>query len=115
MFAGQITGVEGYVESAATGFLAGVNAALTALLGTDAALPVPPATTAHGALIHHITEADPRHFQPMNVNYGLFPEIPGRIKKAERRRLLAERALQDLEAWRGQLFPDAAPGAVAER
>jgi methylenetetrahydrofolate--tRNA-(uracil-5-)-methyltransferase len=115
MFAGQITGVEGYVESAATGFLAGVNAALTALQGNDAVLTVPPATTAHGALVRHITEADPRHFQPMNVNYGLFPEIPGRIKKAERRRLMAERALQDLEAWRMQLSPDAAPAPDDER
>ena len=115
MFAGQITGVEGYVESAATGFLAGVNAALTALHGNDAVLPVPPATTAHGALVHHITEADPRHFQPMNVNYGLFPEIPGRIKKAERRRLMAERALQDLETWRMQLSPDAAHAPNDER
>jgi methylenetetrahydrofolate--tRNA-(uracil-5-)-methyltransferase len=77
--------------------------------------PVPPATTAHGALVRHITEADPRHFQPMNVNYGLFPEIPGRIKKAERRRLMAERALQDLEAWRMQLSPDAAPAPDDER
>jgi len=100
LFAGQITGVEGYVESAATGFIAGVNVSLLALAGPDAVLPAPPATTAHGALVRHITEADPKHFQPMNVNYGLFPALEGRIKKAERRKLLAERALLDLDAWR---------------
>jgi len=101
LFAGQITGVEGYVESAATGFIAGVNASLLALAGPDAILlPIPPATTAHGALVRHITEADPKHFQPMNVNYGLFPPLEGRIKKAERRKLLAERALNELEEWR---------------
>jgi methylenetetrahydrofolate--tRNA-(uracil-5-)-methyltransferase len=99
LFAGQITGVEGYVESAATGFLAGITAALLTEHGPDAAIPVPPATTAHGALIRHITEADPHHFQPMNINYGLFPAITGRMKKAERRSRQAERALQDLNTW----------------
>ncbi|MRR35135.1 methylenetetrahydrofolate--tRNA-(uracil(54)-C(5))-methyltransferase (FADH(2)-oxidizing) TrmFO, partial [bacterium] len=103
LFAGQITGVEGYVESAATGFIAGVNASLLALAVPDAVLPIPPATTAHGALVRHITEADPKHFQPMNVNYGLFPTLEGRIKKAERRKLLAERALLDLDAWRSDI------------
>lgn len=103
LFAGQITGVEGYVESAATGFMAGVSAALMSLRGPDADLPVPPPTTAHGALVRHITEADPRHFQPMNVNYGLFPELAGKVRKADRRRLLAERALKDLETWRAEL------------
>ena len=52
-----------------------------------------------GALMHHITNADVKHFQPMNVNYGLFPELPGRIKKKEKRGLLAERALAALDAW----------------
>lgn len=103
LFAGQITGVEGYVESAATGFLAGMNASLMALHGPDTHLPVPPETTAHGALVRHITGADPKHFQPMNVNYGLFPELPGKVKKAERRRLLAERALHALEEWRAEI------------
>lgn len=103
LFAGQITGVEGYVESAASGFVAGVNAALLALHGPDAKLPVPPAATAHGALVRHITEADPKHFQPMNVNYGLFPELSGRFKKAERRRLLAERALKELDEWQATI------------
>jgi methylenetetrahydrofolate--tRNA-(uracil-5-)-methyltransferase len=97
LFAGQITGVEGYVESAASGFLAGVNAALLAAGN----LPVtPPPTTALGALVRHITGTDHRHFQPMNVNYGLFPELSGRVHKKERRQKLAERALTDLGIWR---------------
>jgi methylenetetrahydrofolate--tRNA-(uracil-5-)-methyltransferase len=96
-FAGQITGVEGYVESAASGFLAGIAAAG---LVQGQPLPVPPPETALGALMHHITNADVKHFQPMNVNYGLFPELPGRIKKKERRQKLAERALEMLEVWK---------------
>lgn len=103
IFAGQITGVEGYVESAATGFLAGITAALLALHGPDAVIPIPPATIAHGALVQHITEADPKHFQPMNINYGLFPTITGRMKKSERRQRLAEQALDDLERWMATL------------
>jgi methylenetetrahydrofolate--tRNA-(uracil-5-)-methyltransferase len=103
LFAGQITGVEGYVESAATGFLAGINAALLALHGPNAVIPIPPVTIAHGALIQHITEADPLHFQPMNVNYGLFPTITGKMKKSERRQRLAERALDDMDRWQKSL------------
>jgi methylenetetrahydrofolate--tRNA-(uracil-5-)-methyltransferase len=95
-FAGQITGVEGYVESAASGFLAGIN---TVCLIRGAAPVLPPPETALGALISHITNADARHFQPMNVNYGLFPELPGRVKKKEKRQKLAERALAALEVW----------------
>lgn len=96
-FAGQITGVEGYVESAASGFLAGI-AASRFLTGEP--LPVPPPETAMGALMAHITNADTRHFQPMNVNYGLFPQLAGKIKKKERRAKLAERALDLLECWK---------------
>ncbi|OGU14773.1 MAG: methylenetetrahydrofolate--tRNA-(uracil(54)-C(5))-methyltransferase (FADH(2)-oxidizing) TrmFO [Geobacteraceae bacterium GWC2_53_11] len=96
-FAGQITGVEGYVESAASGFLAGIDAARR-IQGES--LVVPPPETALGALMHHITNADVKHFQPMNVNYGLFPELPGKIKKKERRQKLAERALEALEVWK---------------
>jgi methylenetetrahydrofolate--tRNA-(uracil-5-)-methyltransferase len=95
-FAGQITGVEGYVESAASGFLAGIAAAS---LVQGEPIPVPSAETALGALMHHITNANVKHFQPMNVNYGLFPELPGRVKKKERRQKLAERALVALEEW----------------
>jgi methylenetetrahydrofolate--tRNA-(uracil-5-)-methyltransferase len=99
-FAGQITGVEGYVESAASGFLAGANAAR---LAKGELMVVPPATTALGALVTHITSTDSRHFQPMNVNYGLFPEVPGRVKKKERRARLAERSLTDLQLWRDEV------------
>jgi len=97
IFAGQITGVEGYVESAASGFLAGVTVAALARGGEAV---IPPPETAMGALMAHITNADARHFQPMNVNYGLFPELPGRVKKKERRQKLAERALLALEDWK---------------
>ncbi len=100
LFAGQITGVEGYVESAASGFLAGINATV---LSRGSSPFVPPATTAMGALVRHVTNTDFRHFQPMNINYGLFPELPGRVKKKERRSLFAERALTDLDDWRKNL------------
>ncbi len=99
-FAGQITGVEGYVESAASGFLAGIAAAYL-IQGEPIRVPSP--ETALGALMHHITNADVKHFQPMNVNYGLFPELPGKIKKKERRQKLAERALVALDEWKEQL------------
>jgi methylenetetrahydrofolate--tRNA-(uracil-5-)-methyltransferase len=102
IFAGQITGVEGYVESAGSGFLAGITAACLVQqqpLGT-----VPPPETALGALMAHITNADARHFQPMNVNYGLFPDLAGRVKKKEKRHMLAERALAALEVWRKSVF-----------
>jgi methylenetetrahydrofolate--tRNA-(uracil-5-)-methyltransferase len=97
-FAGQITGVEGYVESAAIGLLAGRFAA-AARQGYEAAAPPP--TTALGALLRHITGgADTASFQPMNVNFGLFPPLspdPGR--HADRKPLMARRALADLDAW----------------
>jgi methylenetetrahydrofolate--tRNA-(uracil-5-)-methyltransferase len=97
-FAGQITGVEGYVESAAIGLLAGRFAA-GALLGT-ATLPPPP-TTALGALLAHITTgADAKTFQPMNVNFGLFPELGG-ARGRDRKKALAHRAVADLENWLG--------------
>ena len=96
IFAGQITGVEGYVESAACGFMAGINGARLAAGGTAA---IPPPATAMGALLRHITNTEAKTFQPMNVNYGLFPELPGRVKKKERRGKLAERALEELGEW----------------
>ncbi|AAR35920.1 methylenetetrahydrofolate--tRNA-(uracil(54)-C(5))-methyltransferase (FADH(2)-oxidizing) TrmFO [Geobacter sulfurreducens] len=95
-FAGQITGVEGYVESAGSGFLAGINSARL-VRGEDPA--VPPPVTALGALVAHITTAPARHFQPMNVNYGLFPPLEGKVKKKDRRGRLAERALAELDHW----------------
>jgi methylenetetrahydrofolate--tRNA-(uracil-5-)-methyltransferase len=100
-FAGQITGVEGYVESAAMGFLAGLFASRS-LRGE--ALLHPPATTALGALQGHLADSSPENFQPMNVNYGLFPPLEGRkMKRADRRLAMAERALADLEKWRKNL------------
>ena len=95
--AGQLTGVEGYTEAAATGGLSGINAA-RGLQGK--ALVVPPETTAHGALLKYLTTSDPRHFQPMNTNYGLFPPLPARVRdKQERQRRIGQRALEDFAAW----------------
>jgi methylenetetrahydrofolate--tRNA-(uracil-5-)-methyltransferase len=128
-FAGQITGCEGYVESAAIGLLAGRFAAAERL-GEMPDLPSP--TTAHGALLAHITgghvetiDAGPRSFQPMNVNFGLFPPLatpPGRGSNGERlrgtakalakRRALTTRALSDLDSWRQRA---ATPSAQAQR
>jgi methylenetetrahydrofolate--tRNA-(uracil-5-)-methyltransferase len=101
--AGQIAGVEGYVESAALGLLAGVFAAFEAR-GERA--PLPPETTAHGALLHYLQTADPKHFQPMNVNYGLFAPLAGlprRLPKREKNERLAERALAALAPWSEQV------------
>ena len=115
-FAGQITGCEGYVESAAIGGLAGRFAAAERLGET---LTAPPPTTAHGALLGHITgghietiDAGPRSFQPMNVNFGLFPplaQVPnkgpdgerlrGPAKTVAKKRALSQRALADLDRW----------------
>ena len=113
-FAGQITGVEGYLESAAMGLLAGRFAAAQGC-GEDASLP--PRTTALGALHFHITEGHvdggKGSFQPMNVNFGLFPDMPAPTRDAEgnrikgkekgraRKRLITARALEDLEGWLG--------------
>jgi methylenetetrahydrofolate--tRNA-(uracil-5-)-methyltransferase len=110
-FAGQITGCEGYVESAAIGLLAGRFVAAERL---GEAIALPPPTTAHGALLNHITgghvdaiEAGPRSFQPMNVNFGLFPPLAETIRRAGTARTLAKkqalsaRALADLEHWIG--------------
>ena len=96
-FAGQITGCEGYVESAAIGLLAGRFAAAE-LLGHT--LPPPPVETALGALLHHITgAAEAATYQPMNVNFGLFPPIPGRTKKADRKKMYTDRARAALADW----------------
>ncbi|MFA5517302.1 MAG: methylenetetrahydrofolate--tRNA-(uracil(54)-C(5))-methyltransferase (FADH(2)-oxidizing) TrmFO [Desulfuromonadales bacterium] len=98
-FAGQITGVEGYVESAACGFLAGLFAAARSL--SQAPPTPPPATTALGALLAHLNDSSPDGFQPMNINYGLFPPLDERKRKRADRRLgLADRALQALAVWR---------------
>jgi methylenetetrahydrofolate--tRNA-(uracil-5-)-methyltransferase len=97
LFAGQLTGVEGYTESSATGLMAGIN--LSRLLnGKEPRLPPP--TTMIGALYRYLREADPRYFQPMNANFGLLDELadPVRDKRVKRERLAA-RALADLRSW----------------
>jgi len=100
-FAGQITGCEGYVESAAVGLLAGRFAA--AELHGETLAP-PPLTTALGALLGHITGgADAGLYQPMNVNFGLFPPVDGKRKKADRKKAYTERAVADLQAWQAAL------------
>ena len=98
--AGQLSGVEGYIESAAMGLLAGINAGRLALGKTE--IP-PPAATAHGALVRHLTESDPAHFQPSNVNFGLFPPLEKKLRKRDRGRLRAELALGLLDGWRQAL------------
>lgn len=102
-FAGQMTGVEGYVESAAGGLVAGINAARRALGEVPVVFP---RETAIGSLLHYITQADPEHFQPMNIAFGLMPPLEGptmRDKRA-RKRQISERALAVLADW--------APGAL---
>lgn len=97
-FAGQMTGVEGYVESAGAGLVAGINAAHMAL---EQELVIFPKETALGSMARYITEADAKHFQPMNVNFGLFPELGERIKsKQERGERHAARALAALKQFK---------------
>ena len=88
-FAGQIVGVEGYVESAAMGILAGINAARVSM---EANPIVPPAETAMGALIRYITDGSIKEFQPMNINFGLFPPIND-MPKTKKKSFISERAL----------------------
>lgn len=102
-FAGQITGCEGYIESAAVGLLA-ARFAVAELKGTP--LPPPPPITALGALLGHITGgADEATYQPMNVNFGLFPPIPGRTRKADRKRMMTDRAKAALADWIRETAP----------
>jgi len=100
LFAGQVTGVEGYTESAATGLMAGIN--LARQLDGDRAV-VPPPVTMLGALYRYLREADPRHFQPMNANFGLLDELPDppRDKRLKKERMAA-RALAALAAWQAE-------------
>lgn len=97
LFAGQLTGVEGYTESTATGLLAGIN--LSRMLAGEAPI-IPPPNTMLGALYRYMREAEPRHFQPMNANFGLLDELdtPVRDKQVKRERY-AERALRELDGW----------------
>jgi methylenetetrahydrofolate--tRNA-(uracil-5-)-methyltransferase len=97
LFAGQITGVEGYTESSATGLLAGIN--LARILSGDEPV-VPPPTTMLGALYRYMREAEPKHFQPMNANFGLVDDLPVALRDKKRKReMLAERALADMKEW----------------
>jgi methylenetetrahydrofolate--tRNA-(uracil-5-)-methyltransferase len=96
-FAGQMSGVEGYVESAASGLIAGRNAAALAL-GDEPS--VPPRTTALGALAYYASHADPKHYVPSNIAFGLIPPLEARVKsKKDRNTAISERALKDLDDW----------------
>ncbi len=101
LLAGQISGVEGYVESTAMGWLAGINAARLAC-GKDPL--VPPPETAHGALTSHITNTETGNFQPMNVNFGLFPRLHKRLPKKRRGEAYAARSLEQWENFQGKPF-----------
>ena len=98
--AGQLAGVEGYVESAAAGLLAGIHASRKVL-----GLPFspPPAVSAHAALMRHLLHSSPAHFQPSNINFSLFPPLAGRISKKQRAALRAEAALAATDCWRQDL------------
>lgn len=96
-FAGQMTGVEGYVESAASGLIAGTNAARMALGETPLIFPE---TTAMGSMAHYITHTSAHHFQPMNANFGIMPALTVKVRnKKERNQQLADRALKDLATF----------------
>ena len=101
-FAGQITGVEGYIESTAMGLLSGINVA--SMLGGREMIQPPP-ETALGALIGHLQRGDRKTFQPMNVAFGLFPPLSVRIRKKDRGLLYARRSLAALSTWQQQLKP----------
>lgn len=113
LVAGQLTGVEGYTESTATGLLAGIN--LSRMLRGEEPV-IPPPTTMLGALYRYLREADPRHFQPMNANFGLMDDVDGasRIRdKRRRRELIAEGALREMATWREANVPgDAIAGGA---
>ena len=95
-FAGQLTGVEGYVESTAIGLLAGINAAR---IMQDLNPLLPPPTTALGSLLGHLSKSSPLNFQPMNINWALFPPLSTSARGKSKYRLLTERALRDLGNW----------------
>ncbi len=99
-FAGQLVGVEGYVEAAASGGIAGINAAR---ILSGRAPVTPPPSTAHGALLHYITTCEPKHFQPINSNFGLYPPLDTPVRdKQKKRQLIQERATTHFKAWMTQ-------------
>jgi methylenetetrahydrofolate--tRNA-(uracil-5-)-methyltransferase len=99
-FAGQVSGVEGYVESAASGLIAGRNAAA---LVQERPLRTPPRTTAIGALAYYVSHADPSNYQPTNITHGIMAPLDQPPRDKLRKKLLvAERALADLEAWQNE-------------
>ena len=104
LFAGQITGVEGYTESSATGLLAGIN--LSRIIGGEEPV-IPPPVTMLGALYRYMREADHTHFQPMNANFGLVDDLPEAIRDKKRKReLIAERALAAIAEWHESIESD---------
>ena len=99
LFAGQVSGVEGYVESAASGLIAGRNAAA---LAKGEAPQAPPRTTAIGALAYYVSHADPKNYQPTNITHGIMPPLENIPRdKMKKKLMIAERALADLDDWRG--------------
>jgi methylenetetrahydrofolate--tRNA-(uracil-5-)-methyltransferase len=110
--AGQMVGVEGYVESAAAGLLAAINAAK---LLKSCPLVRPPAETALGSLVAYITDGSRQNFQPMNANYGLMPDLPGRLRGRQKKIAMGERALRAMDEWvaGNQIEPAASTSAPA--
>jgi methylenetetrahydrofolate--tRNA-(uracil-5-)-methyltransferase len=110
LFAGQICGVEGYVESIAAGLMAGINAAALAVANEPSP---PPRATAFGSLIHYITNADPRRFQPANITFDLLPPLDTRIHdRQERHRRQCRLALSQLDNWLDQIGTTTAPSTL---